>query len=300
MEWLTKHYHRQNNHTYPNWPEVITYVDETYSDEQIDAAWDDIIHHWTDTLNDEFGPTYRKVETDNFIIITDLNDDALKEYISCCEDSLRKTLSSLRNIAYKYEKEKLVAIIAASQDDYYRYTSHFYPDGDFSLSSGMFIGGGAGHFIFTHVNHHTNFPVVSHEMTHALVSHLALPKWINEGLATNIEDMMWGSCPLTMDQELAYKHANFWNENTIQEFWSGHSFSRPDEGSELSYNLAQFLIRKLARSYDAFTNFCNEASFEDGGEKSLVENFGVSPQELIEPMMGEGNWAPKPELWDKS
>ena len=53
-------------------------------------------------------------------------------------------------------------------------------------------------------------------------------------------------------QEVRDKFAHFWNEETIQEFWSGKSWRRPDEGNSLSYELATTFIGLAAANWQQF------------------------------------------------
>ena len=142
--------------------------------------------------------------------------------------------------------EREVLIVFSDQDAYYRYVSHAYPDdGEFAFSSGMFLHAGCPHFVTVHDDEtHAVERVIAHEMTHASVAHLSIPLWLNEGLAVNMEDRLMGRLPkLFTPAELRHKHLAFWSRDTIQEFWSGRSFGRPDDGNMLSYDLAQILAR---------------------------------------------------------
>lgn len=297
MDWLDKYLVQQNQITYPDWEHVYQYIDKHYLEEQQDPVWDQVIAIWTDKLCQELDGQYRKIETKNFIVITDQTESQLTDYLNYIEFCLKKILVSLKDIAYKYDKEKLVIIIADSEEDYYNYIAHYYPEGEHSLSSGCFLKVGVGHFIFPLSQIGAINAVTAHEMTHALVSHLQLPVWVDEGLATNIEDMICASSPIMMNDELAQKHISYWNDETVQNFWQGKSFSTTDDGPMLSYSLAQFLVQKLSRSYEVFANFCNEATFVDGGHESFINNFGFELGNLLIPMLGDGDWTPKPTQW---
>ena len=73
-------------------------------------------------------------------------------------------------------------------------------------------------------------------MTHLALAHLSLPKWLDEGIAVNLERRLTGlRDSLYTPKELHEKHLEFWNEQSIQEFWSGTSFQRTDAGNLLSY-----------------------------------------------------------------
>lgn len=74
-------------------------------------------------------------------------------------------------------------------------------------------------------------PVIAHEMTHSALSHLALPRWLDEGLAVDTEQRLTGVRPLIYTpQELRIKHLQFWGRDEVQEFWFGETFFGPMTG----------------------------------------------------------------------
>lgn len=294
-----QYFHKKERFTYPNWELIQEAFPTNLSEQEEDKCWNLILTDWANILSRELGENYKIHDTKNFKIITNQNNDFIENYSQFLEHCLTLILSKLKHIAYKYENEPLLVLIIENNDDYYNYISNFYGEGEFGLSGGLFYKKGMGHFIFPHVDQFSSEMVSAHELTHALLNHLDLPIWLDEGIATNMEDSITTANPVDTSKEIREKHALFWNEERIQEFWSGQCFSRSDEGQELSYNLAQFLVKHLARSYNAFANFCNSAQYEDGGEKAMQECFGVPLADLITPLLGDGNWAPQPERWDR-
>ena len=137
----------------------------------------------------------------------------------------------------------------------------------------------------------------AHELTHACLRHLPIPLWLNEGFAVAMEDEICGSAPLRMESERFAEHAGFWDEGTIQEFWSGAAFNRTDEGSSLSYELARYCLRSLAHDYDVFARFANSASFVDAGEAAAIDCYGGSLGGVIHQFFGAGDWSPNPQVW---
>jgi hypothetical protein len=97
----------------------------------------------------------------------------------------------------------------------------------------------------------------------------------------------YNSSPIS--HEMFDQHQNFWNEETIKEFWSGESFSRPDEGQSLSYQLARILVFNLVQDFAAFVAFCNQADWKDAGDKAMLENYGLSLQDLLFNFLGESH-----------
>jgi len=165
--------------------------------------------------------------------------------------------------------------------------------GEFALH-----GGGYPHFVFPHYDQfHDLERVMSHELTHALVSHLPLPLWLNEGIAVTMEEAIAGGMHARRTVELLDQHPDFWNEETMQEFWSGASFSRPDEGNGLSYGLAHLLTANLAHDFDRFRGFALAAHAADAGESAAREHLGISLGHMVGALLGEGDWEPQPERW---
>jgi len=142
-------------------------------------------------------------------------------------------------------------------------------------------------------------PTIAHELTHCLLQHLPLPAWLNEGTAVNTEQRLCprAAQPLYTPVEMREKHLKFWNESTIQEFWSGKSWLRPDEANELSYDLARTFALLAGEDFDAFRAFANVADAADAGNAAAIRHLGYPVANLAEAVLGDGPWEPKPDLW---
>ena len=197
-------------------------------------------------------------------------------------------------------------VVVEDADQYYDYVSNYYPeDGEFAYSSGMFLHAGYGHFVLIATELDRMEPIIAHELTHALVAHLAIPAWLNEGLAVNTERMLvphldHHSSSLHTPIEMAAKHAAHWNAQTMQEYWYGASFTKPDDGSMLSYDLAQKMVAIAARDYLRFRDFCLAASFKDAGDASSREQFGLPIDHLVDAVLAPGPWAVDRAQWGET
>lgn len=191
-------------------------------------------------------------------------------------------------------------LVLDEQDDYYDYISNYNPEGgEYALSSGSFIHDGYGHFLLWRGELDAMEPTVAHELTHCLVSHLPLPLWLNEGIAVNTEHRAFPrlahpGAQLYFPHEMVAKHAAFWNRETIQGFWSGEAFFRPDEGSMLAYDLATKITALAARDFDVFRRFALRADAGDG-DMAAAEELGYPVEHLVAAVLGEGDWAPRPD-----
>lgn len=217
--------------------------------------------------------------------------------------STRKRIQRLlAGIAHFDAHDKSILLVVDDEKTYYSYVSAYYPkEGEFATSSGMFISAGCAHFLARRADLTAIEPVIAHEMTHSALSHLGLPRWLDEGLAVNTERRLTrqGHVPLS-PQELLRRHLSFWGQPEIQEFWSGQSFFRADDGSMLSYELARVMVEQMSQDRELFTRFALSARRDDGGAEAALEvlgaDLGVYACALLDRPPDPG-WAPDPAAW---
>jgi hypothetical protein len=254
---------------------------------------------WLDATTASLTDHYARVESDNFMLLSALEPRATAVLLNYLERSRKRVLATLPGIAADHGHGKTVVMVFGQEESYYQYVANYSRDSSEpeAYSGGMFIDAGYGHFVFTQGTFETMEPVVVHELTHCLVRHLPIPAWLNEGLAVNTEHRFVPPRPRYRPNELEYLFARFWNASTIQEFWSGKSFLRPDDGQPLSYELARRLVQLLGRDYELITRYCAAASYKDGGESAAISLLGMSLEEFAAIVLGPGAWKPDPALW---
>ena len=254
---------------------------------------------WLDAMILALPGQYARTESANFMLLSELGPRPGKVLLDYLERSRKRVLATLPQIAADGGHGKSVVMVLGDEDTYYGYVSNYgsassEPE---AFSGGMFIDAGYGHFVFAQGTFESMERVVVHELTHCLVRHLPIPAWLNEGLAVNVEHRFVPQPPRYRAEELQYLLGRFWNASTIQEFWSGKSFLRPDDGQPLSYELARLLAHILDKDYDVFARFCAEAKHEDAGEAAAKAVLGMSLGELVAIVLGDGDWTPRPETW---
>ena len=276
----------------PDWNEIAQRIGDDLSHDELHSAWMKECRNWLESIRKEFGDDYRIEESDNFFILSNENDRYIDLFSEFLERTLKRILSTLDGVASDHGFGKHVAIIFKDIDQYYDYTENFYPDeGEFGLSAGMYINEGYGHFVFPSQDIAIAEPIAVHELTHACLAHLPMPLWLHEGAAILMEDVL-ARHHLILDRKLVEQHQSYWNEETIQTFWSGESFSAIDEGQVLSYNFAHILARNISQDPEAFLKLCNNAHYEDAGEAAAKQSLGLSLAHLAGAFLGEGDWHP--------
>jgi hypothetical protein len=96
------------------------------------------------------------------------------------------------------------------------------------------------------------------------------------------------------------KHLAFWGEEMIQEFWSGDSYRRTDDGNMLSYDLGRILVEHLSGDWARFRDFVLHAKYEDAGAASARDHLGVELGPIVAALLegDEGaDWGPDPQRW---
>lgn len=288
---------RQHQMPIPDW--VNCEPAESVSQEGVHAHWCHVAASWLERLHGEFSEALLLRESDHFFALSALTQRETEVLLDYAERARKRNLATLAGIASDNGFGKQVVMVLPSEEDYYRYVSEYTPEdaGEQAFSGGMFIQNGYGHFVFCKGSMDTMEPTLVHELAHALVAHLPLPAWLNEGLAVNTEQR-WAAHPRQYKpHELAYMHSRFWNEETMQEFWSGKSYKRPDDGNVLSYDLAQRLIALIGQDHNLLVDFALSAHFEDGGRQAAMDVIGQPLESLVTEVIGAEFVAPDPAKW---
>lgn len=262
-------------HAITNWIATIPDPDEQA------AAWGRCEIAWLQHLQQTLGADYRIEMADDVVLLTSQDTVSARTTLSFVAKSRQRIERLLSGLAEIPEWGHDMVIVFDDEDSYYRYASHYYPDeGEFAFSSGMYLGDGCGHFITIKDQVTKIEPVIVHELTHALLGHLPIPTWLNEGLAVNTEHRFYPPAigthrGGTSAAEQHQRHQQFWGTTEIQQFWSGESFKRTDEGNELSYDLARILVEQFSADWPNFQKFANEASYTDGGAQAAQKHLGL-------------------------
>lgn len=257
---------------------------------------------WLLHLRDALGPHFHLYESERAWVLSSLEHVVAAATAAYVETARKRIQRVLADIASFEADDRSILLVMDDEDAYYGYVSGYYPEqGEFAFSGGMFIDAGCPHFLAKRADLAAIEPVIAHEMTHSALSHLDLPRWLDEGLAVNTEHRVAGSgVAQHTPQELRRKHLSFWNETTIQAFWSGESFFRTDDGNLLSYELARILVEQLAKDWGLFTRFATGARQEDGGAGAADAVFGADLGALACALLEQEpdpRWSPAPENW---
>lgn len=283
-----------NRFPQPDWTAIensLELRDRTFA--ELDAFWTERAREWVHLLRDALGAGYRGYESQNFWLISSQPESTCRRLIAWAEATRAKVNRVLGEAAATGELYgKVPILVVHDADTYYEYYAGYVADGEHALSSGVYLNRDYGHFLFSYTNLTEAEAVLAPELTHALVSHLPLPRWLDEGVAQLCEEWATGR-DVTRYEEVKATIDTFWTPETIQEFWTGRSFNRTDEGQLHSYHLAKVLTRKLTTDLSRFRTFLRSADFADAGAAALSSHFNTTPGELVADYLGEDAWEPR-------
>ena len=275
---------------------------ESVPEERRAEAWLACERAWLAHLRDSLGPEYGLAEGPTAMVVSTLEPRLARQMLEFMEKTLKRILRVLDGVAEEVPWGKDLLVVFDDADTYYRYVSLYHPDeGEYALSSGMHLGGECSHYVTTKQEVRSVEPVIAHEMTHGCLGHLPLPLWLNEGLAVNTEQRLAPSgASLETPQEMRAKHLRFWGAAEVQQFWSGESFRRQDDGNKLSYDLGRILVEQLSVDWHRFAAFVRSANYADGGNAAVAELYGTSLGSLAAAILEHDRpeeFEPRPETW---
>ncbi len=290
---------QQNGFPLFDWQALARWSDTAANEEKATQAYDLGIRAWLVAMTDYCGDRFRLYETKGAFIVSPLENATLVATAAFIANTRRRIHQVLAGVAAIGEHEKSILLVLHNEDAYYDYlAAHCPDDGEFAKSGGCFINAGCPHFV---VDLSTIEPVIAHEMTHSAVSHLRLPRWLDEGLAVNTEQRLTGVPQLLLTpRELRVKHLEYWGATEMQEFWSGDSFFRMDDGNLLSYELARILVAHLSADWDRFKVFVANAQSSDAGALAARDCLALELGALVCALLEQPatpEWEPDPPQW---
>ncbi len=299
---LSTHLSHHNGFPFLDWAAAQVWVDGLSDATVQSEAWARCELAWLEHLQVSLGPAYQLRQVGGAVLLSTLEPHVARAMLGYMAKTLQRIVRLLDGVAQPPEWGKDILIVFDDEDTYYRYVSHYYPEaGEFAGSSGMYINAGCGHFVTAKADMRLIEPIIAHELTHSCVSHLPIPAWLNEGLAVNTEHRLSPPGPsLLTPQQMHDKHLGFWGAAEIQEFWSGKSFLRNDDGNMLSYDLARIVVAQLGGDWERFRAFVLAADLADAGAAAAVEHLGMALGDVVCALLereADPAWMPNPPKW---
>lgn len=268
------------------------------------ATRDRLVAGWLEHVVLDKGEGARCLPGVKFHLVEVPADERAQHVLRWAEEAQAFLSRKLEGIAAPHASPLPLLLFARIEDFVDWVHDHEAPDEEHELASasGMFINGPCPH-VAAPYGPQLEATLV-HELAHALVHHLPLPAWLNEGIAVAMQ-WLWAlqsPAPPIFASATAFtaedirEQRQHWNEATIQLFWSGRAFRDPNLQC-VAYPLAHLLVTRLASNYDRLLLFANAALFGDAGAAAFSNTYGEPLSQLLKPLLGNGPWQPDPATW---
>lgn len=259
-------------------------------------AWTTAIDQWLDALDQALGGNNRAMLSKNLLLFAPGKFGHMEQLIDFAEAGLAEIMNSLGNLATERRHGPIVVLLFADIATYGRYTAPFDPEAGSVQSGGMCFREGFVHIALRPAPLEALQRTMLHEITHACLSHLDLPLWLEEGIAQMAEEAAladWARFKLNSEEAAEIK--KFWREHGLSAFWWGQGFFALDGLQSFSYRLAEVLFRVIVSNHKKrLTKFVRRASADDAGDSAARDVFGVGLASLAGQFLGPGNWDPVP------
>jgi hypothetical protein len=289
---------------HPVWDLIGTWIEVNVSPDGQREGWVAACRQWLTKLASALGPDYEVVESAHFLMLASREHAARAAPLQIAEASRARLVAVLGDLADFDVPGKQVVLALQLPQDYYRYIAQYYPDGEYPGSGGVHIREGYPHVVVWGKLMMTLDGALAHEVTHAALHHLAIPQWLEEGLAQMLSCEVAGP-NLRLNAETAERHRRHWGEHGLDGLWRGSGFHQVGEVQGLSYELAEILTRLLVvdarprwfgwvrKPERQFRAFMQEASTADGGEAACRKHLGHALGDLAARFLGPGEWSPR-------
>jgi hypothetical protein len=288
----------------PQWDLLTEWVESQIDEDDRFDAWTDIVKQWLEQVGVALDDGFRVHESAHDLLLSNAEDPLAGSYLRFAADCRAAIVRQLPGIATFASLGKHVAVMLPSTERYYDYIARFYPEGTHGGSAGVHVRTGYQHIAISATKTTDPHPILAHETMHAALAHLKLPLWLEEGLTQMFEHDMTGRALLMVTGEIASRHKKTWKKRGLNVFWSGDGFHSPGRIQELSYQLAEILMRLLIeehrprwfglstqkqKQFMEFLRFANEA---DSGAEAARTILGVTLTDIASMFLGPGDWEP--------
>jgi hypothetical protein len=239
---------------------------------------------WMTDVASVLGRPYIVRESEAFILVSSDTLEMIEQHLAALERMLDSIYEGLDGAAYQFYGKMPVVLFHEHQRFYEYLSDHPGPDGELRMVHAVNMGGWYPQIIAFAPEINELRAALCHETCHAVLAPYELPAWIDEALTQEVEHHVIGKTPYELNPEWIKRHRAYWTPERIEGFWAGDSFWYPDDGSELSYHLARFLLRGLTQdaTLEERTAFLHAASREDGGRQAAEDVLGISLDEALD------------------
>ena len=236
----------------------------------------------------KLGDRYRTVDDGVYIWLTPFGDDHAT-HARQAHYALRRLPEMLPGFdPAPTPGHRWPAILLASTDDLLAYEGLFGGSGDSIIHGGCWRRRPVGHLAIPVSEWDGLDAAFGHELVHAILDESGIPRWLQEGITTELETRMGNRSQPLQNQHNWRETLAYWRTHDPADFWSGQGFRDP-ASSEHAYRLAQVIGYRWTRSPERLqlAQRLRPADWDDE-QATLATHFQVSRDDLLAAVLTPG------------
>jgi hypothetical protein len=278
----------------PRWAAMRQWI-EANADVDSRAAWVAFEFEWLQRLRGVLGESYLISSSEHFLFLAAVAESELERLHEFADGVYERIFRLLAGAAAQSPWGVPVIFVFPELDVFYDYISAAYPEeGLFLQTHGLLMNEECDHVALFGRSTDAVARDLAHELCHAAVRHLPLPRWLDEGLACVLGARLWN--PVFVFERWIAEERLPWLREHIQDFWAGVAFATTEDELEF-IRQAEKLVRHLFDEGQEFASFLAHAERRDGGDAAARLYLRRSLGEVGTEAFGPGDWQPCPELW---
>jgi hypothetical protein len=201
MNSATDEYEWHNNLPHPRWRLFFESIDSLPISEK-GALTTNFVSRWLRDLAGALGSQAGVVLNEDMFCLYSSMHDQPERLLRWSSNALARIISIVGDHRTPEMYGPRIVMLFSDLDRYYDYVDKFYPaSGEFGASAGLCIAHDYFHVIVGPGGFGTRQGVLAHELTHFALGPLALPLWLNEGLAQMMQEVLLRIPRFRIDRE---------------------------------------------------------------------------------------------------
>jgi len=279
-----------------NWEVIAAWIFKEVPEAERPQAWGAAVLQWLDRLNEALGGCYQSQVVGEMVLFFHKDHPHAGSLPKLAASTFATVIEVLGEAAGSYGEAPLPVLVLASAGSYHSYLSQYYPASEHGDSGGVCIRGkDLLQVVLPPIASIALERALAHELTHACLAHLNLPRWLEEGITQTVEARLDRSGGFVLQSEDAVGLRQYWQERGLRDFWWGRAFQRAGAGQSASYNLALVLFQLLLVDHrKRLGPFLRQADANDAGDMAARQVVGKGLADLAAQFLGPGDWTPVP------
>ena len=274
------------------WGLVQAWIRDHGEDAAANRHWCSAQRQWIEQLAARLAPPAKIVETDHLLLLMQCRADS--DWVAETVERMRaEIVAPLADGLPQNTIGKLAVLVFAGEASFRQYARAFIDKlaNSTSRTVGVCVSRGDVHIALaglSSLNHK-----LPHELAHAILAPLGVPRWVDEGYAIWAESAVGGRPALRPGSVQRQNHRLYWKRHGLERFWSGEAFSLSNtaEMAMMADELARMLVAHVRQAYPGrFSQFVTSSRGADQGLAAARSILGTGLSDLAAELLGPGEW----------